>query len=43
MSELINKILSIEENEFNNDCANQDYIPKEDTLSNCLLSKNMFK
>ena len=35
MSELIIKILSIEANEFNHDCANQDYIPKEDTLSDC--------
>ena len=35
MSELIIRIISIEEKEYNHDSANQDYVPKEDTLSEC--------
>ena len=27
-----------EEKEYNHDCANQDYVPKEDTISDRLLS-----
>ena len=35
MCEWINKIIFIEEKDYNHDSANQDYVPKEDTLSEC--------
>ena len=39
ISELIIKIISVEEKEFNHDSANQGYVSKEETLSDCLTSK----
>ena len=37
MDELMIRIISIEEKEYNHNSANQDYVPKEDKLGNCLL------
>ena len=31
-------MISIEEKEYNHDSANQEYVPKEDTLSDGLMS-----